>query len=104
MEAVYQSFLLATSHITVHGIGMQQHSTPSHSKHLALPAVPLSGLTIEPMVEEAAEPGPLRLTIMNAVELHIAPFALERRRLVLVNGRRSSLIGTLRGRGRHTDD
>lgn len=78
MEPVCESFLAAISHITVHGIGMQQHSTPSHSKHLVLPAVPLSGLTIEPMVEEATEPGPLRLTNMEAVELHIAPFALER--------------------------
>jgi hypothetical protein len=74
MEPVCESFLAAISHIIVHGIGMQQHSTPSHSKHLVF----LSGLTIEPMVEEATEPGPLRLTNMEAVELHIAPFALER--------------------------
>jgi hypothetical protein len=49
-------------HITVQGIGRQQHSYPSHSMHFVFPAAPLSLLTIELMVEEAAEPGPLRFT------------------------------------------
>lgn len=50
---------------------MQQHSNPSHSMHLVLPAAPLSGLTIDLMVEEAEEPGPLRLTSGPLVEVHI---------------------------------
>ena len=47
---------------------MQQHSYPSHSKHFVFP---VSGLTIEEMVDEAAEPGPLRLTRVLLLEVHI---------------------------------
>jgi hypothetical protein len=54
---------------------MQQHSKPSHSRHFVLPAAPLSGLTIELMVEEAEEPGPLRLTSELVVEVHIVASA-----------------------------
>lgn len=51
---------------------MQQHSTPSHSKHFVFPAAPPSGFTIDEMVDAAAEPGPLRLTRPNeVVEAHI---------------------------------
>jgi len=39
---------------------MQQHSYPSHSMHFVLPAP--SPLTIVEIVDEAAEPGPLRFT------------------------------------------
>ena len=55
-----------------HGIGIQQHSTPSHSRHLVFPAAPVSGLTIEEMVEAALEPGPLRLTRLAELEVHIS--------------------------------
>lgn len=61
-------------HITEHGIGMQQHSTPSHSKQRAFPAPAPSGLTMLVMVLEAAEPGPLRLTSDVAVDWHILLF------------------------------
>jgi len=50
---------------------MQQHSYPSHSMHFVFPAAPPSGLTIELMVDEAAEPGPLRLTRTCEDEEHI---------------------------------
>jgi len=56
--------------MTVQGIGIQQHSYPSHSRHFVFPAAPLSGFTIEEMVEAALEPGPLRLTRLR-VEVHI---------------------------------
>lgn len=52
------------------GIGIQQHSYPSHSKHFVFPVV-LVPLTISEMVDEAAEPGPLRLTRPVEVEVHI---------------------------------
>jgi hypothetical protein len=50
---------------------MQQHSYPSHSMHFVFPAAPPSGFTIEEMVEEAAEPGPLRFTSWEVEEVHI---------------------------------
>jgi hypothetical protein len=50
---------------------MQQHSYPSHSMHFVFPAAPPSALTILLIVEEAAEPGPLRLTRPDEVEAHI---------------------------------
>jgi hypothetical protein len=49
---------------------MQQHSYPSHSKHFVFPA-PASPLTREPIVDEAAEPGPLRSTSVVLEEEHI---------------------------------
>lgn len=52
---------------------MQQHSYPSHSMHFVFPAL-LSPLTMLLMVEEAAEPGPLRLTKEEGVEVHIFGF------------------------------
>jgi hypothetical protein len=58
-------------HITVQGIGMQQHSKPSHSKHFVFPAAPASGFTIELMVEEAAEPGPLWFMGALGVAVHM---------------------------------
>jgi hypothetical protein len=65
-------FMLGSSYITVQGIGMQQHSYPSHSMHFVFPAAPLSLLTIELMVEEAAEPGPLRFTrVLDEVHILI---------------------------------
>lgn len=53
-----------TSHMTTQGMGMQQHSYPSHSKHLVLPGalpwpVASAGLIRLSMVETAALPGPL---------------------------------------------
>ncbi len=54
-----------------HGMGMQQHSYPSHSKHLVLPVAPLSGFTMLLMVEAALEPGPFMLTGAPWVEVHI---------------------------------
>jgi hypothetical protein len=39
--------------------------------HFVFPAAPPSGFTIEEMVEEAAEPGPLRLTSWEVEEVHI---------------------------------
>jgi len=62
---------LRPSHKIVQGIGMQQHSYPSHSMHFVFPAAPPSGFTIEEMVEEAAEPGPLRFTSWEVEEMHI---------------------------------
>jgi hypothetical protein len=59
------------SYITVQGMGMQQHSYPSHSKHFVFPAAPVSGFTIEEMVDAAAEPGPLRFTRVFVDEVHI---------------------------------
>ena len=50
---------------------MQQHSYPSHSKHFVFPAAPVSGFTIEAMVDAAAEPGPLRFTRVFVDEVHI---------------------------------
>jgi hypothetical protein len=50
---------------------MQQHSYPSHSKHFVFPAVPVSGFTMEEMVEAALEPGPLRFTRLEEDEVHI---------------------------------
>jgi hypothetical protein len=50
---------------------MQQHSYPSHSKHLVLPVAPLSGFTMLLMVEAALEPGPFMLTGAPWVEVHI---------------------------------
>ncbi|TLS28786.1 hypothetical protein PpBr36_02090 [Pyricularia pennisetigena] len=44
-----------------HGIGMQQHETPSHSKHLLCPEPP-PGLMMDEAVEDAALPGPLAST------------------------------------------
>jgi len=59
-------------YITVQGIGMQQHSNPSHSiQKDFVPPAPPSGFTMEEMVEEAAEPGPLRFTRVEEVEVHI---------------------------------
>lgn len=63
------------------GIGIQQHSNPPQSIHFVFPAALLSGLTMEPMVEEAAEPGPLRSTRVW-VEVHI--LLLESRVLALL--------------------
>jgi hypothetical protein len=51
---------------------MQQHSYPSHSKHFVFPAAPVSGLTIEEIVEVALLPGPLRLTRLVEDEVHIS--------------------------------
>jgi hypothetical protein len=48
------------------GIGIQQHVPQSHSRHFVFPAAPPSGFTIELIVEEAAEPGPLRFTSVLA--------------------------------------
>lgn len=50
--------------MTTQGMGMQQHSYPSHSKHLVLPGalpwpVASAGLIMLSMVETAALPGPL---------------------------------------------
>jgi hypothetical protein len=60
------------SHITTQGIGIQQHSYPSHSRHFVFPALPLSGFTIEEMVDAALEPGPLRFTgVVEDEEVHI---------------------------------
>lgn len=74
------------SHITVHGIGTQQHSYPSHSIHFVFPAVPPSGLTTDEIVDAAAEPGPLRFTSEVGAEEHILCWSLgvavRRRRLV----------------------
>ena len=39
--------------------------------HFVFPAAPPSGLTMELIVEEAAEPGPLRFTSEWEVEVHI---------------------------------
>jgi hypothetical protein len=50
---------------------MQQHSYPSHSMHFVFPAAPPSGFTIELMVEEATEPGPLRFTSWEEVLVHM---------------------------------
>ena len=36
-------------YMIVHGMGMQQHSKPSHSMHLVLPGCVPAGLTIESM-------------------------------------------------------
>jgi len=58
-------------YITTQGIGIQQHSYPSHSKHFVLPAAPPSGFTIEEIVEEAAEPGPFLFTRLEEEEVHI---------------------------------
>jgi hypothetical protein len=44
--------------------------------HFVFPAAPPSGFTIEEIVEEAAEPGPLRFTSWEEVEVHI--LAVER--------------------------
>ena len=41
---------------------MQQHSTPSHSKHLLLPPLASAGLMMLSAMEVAALPGPLLLT------------------------------------------
>lgn len=60
--------------MTVQGIGIQQHSTPSHSKHFVLPVAPVSGFTMEEMVEAAAEPGPLRFTGVQVFEVAILGF------------------------------
>jgi len=57
--------------MTVQGIGIQQHSYPSHSIHFVFPAAPPSPLTILLIVEDAAEPGPLRFTSVEEVEVHI---------------------------------
>jgi hypothetical protein len=65
------SIPLSRPHTTVHGIGMQQHSYPSHLMHFVFPAAPPSGLTMELIVEEAAEPGPLRFTSECEMEVHI---------------------------------
>lgn len=47
----------------VQGMGMQQHSYPSHSMHFVLPPPAASaGLTIESTMDTAALPGPLWLT------------------------------------------
>lgn len=59
-----------TPHITVQGIGIQQHSYPSHSIHFVFPA-PASPLTSVEIVEDAAEPGPLRFMSWVGVEVHI---------------------------------
>jgi hypothetical protein len=56
--------------MTVQGIGIQQHSYPSHSRHFVFPA-PESPLTIEEIVEEAAEPGPFLLINWVGEEEHI---------------------------------
>jgi hypothetical protein len=58
-------------HITTQGIGIQQHSYPSHSKHFVFPAAPLSGFTIDEMVDAADEPGPLRFTRAEEDEVHM---------------------------------
>lgn len=51
---------------------MQQHSQPPHSKHFVLPTAPVSGFTIEEMVDAALEPGPLWFTSTAVVvEEHI---------------------------------
>ena len=63
-------------HRIVHGIGIQQHSYPSHSRHFVFPAAPPSGLTIELMVDAAAEPGPLWFTSGVWVEEHILVFGM----------------------------
>jgi len=41
---------------------MQQHSTPSHSKHLLLPPLASAGLMMLSAMDVAALPGPLLLT------------------------------------------
>jgi len=76
------------TYMTVHGIGMQQHSYPSHSKHFVFPA-PASPLTREPIVDEAAEPGPLRFTSVVMEEEHI----------LVVGGEFFCLVLLLRGSG-----
>ena len=55
--------------MTVQGMGIQQHEYSPQSIHLVFPAP--SPLTIAETVEEAAEPGPLRLTRDVVVEVHI---------------------------------
>jgi len=54
------------SYMTVQGMGMQQHSYPSHSMHFVLPPPPppaaSAGLTMDSTMEMAELPGPLRLT------------------------------------------
>jgi len=57
--------------MTVQGMGKQQHETPSHSTQFGIPAAPPSGFTIEEMDEEAAEPGPLRFTRTEEVEVEV---------------------------------
>jgi len=57
---------------------MQQHSYPSHSMHFVFPAAPPSGFTIEEMVDEAAEPGPLAFTRGEWVDWHILKFGSGR--------------------------
>ena len=78
---------------------MQQHSYPSHSRHFVFPAAPVSGLTIEEMVDAADEPGPLRFTSVFEEEEHIlfvrwwiggtgeGGLVLSSRSVVMVEGR-----------------
>lgn len=44
------------------GIGIQQQSTPSHSKHLLLPPLASAGFMILSAMDVAALPGPFWLT------------------------------------------
>lgn len=55
---------------------MQQHSTPSHSRHFVFPADP-SPLTILPMVEAAADPGPFISTRVILDDAHMLGFGGE---------------------------
>ncbi|UQC85923.1 uncharacterized protein CLUP02_11422 [Colletotrichum lupini] len=64
-------------YMTVQGMGMQQHSYPSHSMHFVLPPVASAGLTMLSMMEVAALPGPLRL---------IRPEEAEPQAIVIVVG------------------
>jgi hypothetical protein len=50
---------------------MQQHSYPSHSRHLVFPAGPFSGDTTEEIVLMAAEPGRLALTRLWEVDVEV---------------------------------
>lgn len=58
-------------YMTMHGIGMQQHSKPSHSIHFLGAEAPSQGLTIDETVEIAAEPGLLAVNVGGDAEIPI---------------------------------
>ena len=64
----------ADIYIILQGSGMQQHSYPSHSRHLVFPGSLPAGL----MIEEALEEGSTKLTgVEVAVEEHMFEVVLK---------------------------
>ncbi|KAI0026030.1 hypothetical protein F4780DRAFT_718173 [Xylariomycetidae sp. FL0641] len=57
-----RSLVRRPPYITLQGIGMQQHSKSPQSMQRVLPPVASAGFTMLSKVEDAALPGPLRLT------------------------------------------